>query len=83
MYYLTGVQHTKSGDVAIPVLGFEKEDGYLQKYHHEMDYAMSVDSFLGLYIIVFDGSGNIVLKDNWIKAIEPAPQPVIEESVEE
>ena len=67
MYYFTGVQHTKDGDVAIPVLGFETVDGYKQKYHHEMDYAMSNEDFLGLSIIVFDGSGSVVLSDNWVK----------------
>lgn len=89
MFYLTGVQHTKDGDFAIPTLSYEGKDGYLQKYHHEMDYAMSVDSFLGLAIIVFDGSGHIVLNDNWVKEIpyipepEPQPEPEIEEPIDE
>ena len=51
MFYLTGIQHTKSGDIAIPVLGYETVDGYLAKYHHEMDYAMSNADFLGLTIL--------------------------------
>ena len=83
MYYLTGVQHTKEGDFAISTLGFEDRDGYLAKYHQEMSYAMQMDNFLGLCILVFDGSGNIVLNDNWIREIpyvpEPEPQPEIEE----
>ena len=72
MYYFTGVQHTKDGDVAIPVLGYETVDGYRQKYHHEMDYAMSNENFLGLSIIVFDGNGSVVLSDNWVKGANAA-----------
>ena len=83
MYYLTGVQHTKDGDFAIATQGYEDRDGYLAKYHQEMSYAMQMDNFLGLCILVFDGSGNIVLNDNWIREIpyvpEPEPQPEIEE----
>lgn len=67
MFYFTGVQHTKSGDVAIPVLGYETVTAYKQKYHHEMDYAMSNDDFLGLTILVFDNTGAIVLSDNWVR----------------
>lgn len=72
MFYLTGIQHTKSGDIAIPVLGYETVDGYLAKYHHEMDYAMSNADFLGLTILVFDNTGSIVLHDNWVREITPA-----------
>lgn len=67
MYYFTGIQHTKSGDIAIPVLGYNTVDGYKQKYHHEMDHAMSNDDFLGLTILVFDNTGSIVLSDNWVR----------------
>lgn len=69
MYYFTGIQHTKTGDVAIPVLGYETVDAYKQKYHHEMDYAMSNADFLGLTILVFDNTGSIVLSDNWVKEV--------------
>ena len=69
MYYFTGIQHTKSGDVAIPVLGYDTADAYKQKYHHEMDYAMSNEDFLGLTILVFDNTGSIVLSDNWVKEV--------------
>ena len=85
MYYLTGVQHTKDGDFAIATQGYEDRDGYLAKYHQEMSYAMQMDNFLGLCILVFDGSGNIVLNDNWVKEIPyvaPEPQP-IEEPIEQ
>lgn len=68
MYYFTGIQHTKSGDIAIPVAGYETVDSYKQAYHHEMDYAMSNEDFLGLTILVFDNTGVIVLSDNWVKS---------------
>ena len=78
MYNFTGVQHTKSGDVTIPVLGYDTRDGYKQKYHHEMDYAMSNDDFLGLSILVFDNNGNTVFQDNWVRETQPTPEPVEE-----
>ena len=78
MYNFTGVQHTKNGDVTIPVLGYDTRDGYLQKYHHEMDYAMSNDDFLGLSILVFDNNGNTVFQDSWVREIQPKPEPVEE-----
>lgn len=74
MYYLTGIQHTTGGDIAIPTLGYETKDGYLAKYHQEMAYAMQMDTFLGLTIIVFDNAGNIVLHDNWVKEIQNVEQ---------
>ena len=66
MYYLTGVQHTTGGDIAIPVAGYSV-DGYKKKYHEEMAYAMNNAEFLGLSIIVFNGSGSVVLSDNWVR----------------
>ena len=69
MFYFTGIQHTKSGDIAIPVLSYDTVDGYKQKYHHEMDYAMSNIDFLGLTVLVFDSTGAIVLSDNWVREI--------------
>ena len=69
-YVLTGVQHLKSGDVVIPALGFETKDAYLQRYHHEMDYAMSNEDFLGLGIKVYDtASVQDVLIDNWVREV--------------
>lgn len=77
-FVLTGVQHLKSGDVVIPALGYERKDDYMQKYHHEMDYAYSNPDFLGLGILVFDkGTLKIVLMDNWVREIEtPTEQEV-------
>lgn len=83
MFYLTGIQHTKTGDVVIPTLGYEHEDEYLQKWHHEMDYAMSNDEFLGLNIIVFNESGQIVLNDKWVKTNFNAENVILEENEDE
>lgn len=69
MLYFTGIQHTKSGDIVIPTLGYENYDDCKQKCSHEMDYAISNKDFLGLTILVFDGNGNKNddLSDNWIR----------------
>ncbi len=67
MFYLTGIQHTKTGDIAIPNLAFDTADGYKARYHQEMSYAMASSDFDGLTIIVFDNAGNIVLFDNWTR----------------
>lgn len=67
MYYLTGIQHTTEGDIAIAVGGYENRDGYLKKYHEEMSWAMNHSNFLGLTILVFDNNGSIVLSDNWVR----------------
>lgn len=74
MFYFTGIQHTKSGDIAIPVLGYDTRDGYLAKYHTEMSYAMTNEDFLGLSILVFGNSGDIVIQDNWVRAAEPVAE---------
>lgn len=70
-YVLTGIQHTKTGDVIIPAAEYQTEDAYKQVYHHEMDYAMSNPDFLGLGIKVFD-KGTLVdeLVDNWVRTVE-------------
>lgn len=71
-YILTGVQHTKTGDVIFPSFEYETEDAYKAKYHQEMAYAMASEDFLGLGIKVFDkGTLNDVLVDNWVRTIEP------------
>lgn len=89
-FVLTGVQHLKSGDVVIPALGYERKDDYMQKYHHEMDYAYSNPDFLGLGILVFDkGTLQVVLSDNWIREIEAETisaepdEPEVENEIEE
>lgn len=80
MFYLTGIQHTKTGDIAFPTETHENKDSYIQKWHHEMDYAMSNEDFLGLTIIVFDNAGKIVLNDNWGRTIETEPEETPSES---
>lgn len=75
MFFLTGVQHTKSGDTVIPVAGYETRDGYLKKYHEEMAYALNNSDFIGLDILVFDISANVILRESWVKevtVVEPA-----------
>ena len=67
-YLLTGVQHTKQGDVIIPTFEYATADGYKKKYHEEMSYAMNSDNFLGLGIKVFDKTTLAdIIVDNWVK----------------
>lgn len=73
MYYLTGIQHTTSGDTVIATAGYETKDDYLKKYHEEMSYAMNNSDFIGLTILVFDNAGSIVLSDNWVKEVAEEP----------
>ena len=76
-YILTGVQHTKTGDVVMPSTEHASKNAYMQVYHHEMDYAMSNDDFIGLGIKVFDkGTLAEVLNDNWVRAEGEEPVPV-------
>lgn len=69
MYILNMVQHTKTGDVVAPALTYNTTDEWKAKYHHEMDYAMSSEDFLGLSILVTDGSLNVIFHDNWVKQV--------------
>lgn len=51
-YLLTGVQHTTDGDIIMPVHRYDNNDAWKEKYHREMDYAISNPKFLGLGIKV-------------------------------
>lgn len=67
-YLLTGIQHLKTGDVVMPINSYNTEDEWKEKWHKEMQYAMTNDDFLGLGIKVFnDATLQDVLVDNWIK----------------
>ena len=76
-YILTGVQHTTSGDVVIEATEYASKNEYEQRYHHEMDYAMSNNNFIGLGIKVFTKDTlNDVLKDTWVRADGEVITPV-------
>lgn len=82
-YLLTGVQHTKDGDITMPVKGYATKDEYLEKYHREMDYAISNKEFIGLGIKVFDQATlQDVLIDIWTRESSPEPEET-EEPTEE
>ena len=69
-YLLTGVQHTKDGDITMPIKGYATRDEYLEKYHREMDYAISNKEFIGLGIKVFDQTTlQDVLIDIWTREV--------------
>ena len=75
MYILNMVQHTKSGDVVAPALTYDSADDWKAKYHHEMDYAISNEDFIGLSILVTDSSLNTIFHENWVRE----PKPITEE----
>ena len=75
MFNFTGVQHLKTGDVVIPIAGYEKKDQYLARYHQEMAYAIGNEDFIGLTVIVFDNAGSIVMHENWVREVEVVPEP--------
>lgn len=67
-YLLTGVQHTTEGDSIMSVHRYETTDGWKEKYHREMDYAISNPTFLGLGIKVFEESTlEDVFTDVWVR----------------
>lgn len=70
-YNFTGVQHLKTGDITIPINAYEEKNECLAKYHHEMEYALTNDNFLGLTIIIFNNRGEIIMHENWIREIVP------------
>ena len=70
-YNFTGVQHLKTGDVTILINAYEEKNECLAKYHHEMEYALTNDNFLGLTIIIFNNRGEIIMHENWIREIIP------------
>lgn len=67
-YLLTGVQHLKTGDVVMAINSYNTEDEWKEKWHREMQYAMTNADFLGLGIKVFnDATLQDIMVDNWIK----------------
>lgn len=70
MYIFNMVQHLKSGDVVAPALTYTSSDAWKLKYHQEMAYAIANEDFIGLSILVTDGSLNRVFSENWIRETE-------------
>ena len=73
-YLLTGVQHTTDGDVIMPVHRYDNNDAWKEKYHREMDYAISNPKFLGLGIKVFEEATlQDVFTDVWSREVPVTP----------
>lgn len=71
MYYLTGVQHSKKdGDVIIQTQDFSTFEAAKYKFNEEWNYTYASDDRIGLDTIIFDGQGNIVLNDHYVKINE-------------
>ena len=69
MFIFNAVQHLKSGDVVATALTYNSTDAWKAKYHEEMSYALTNQDFIGLSILVTDGSLNSVYKENWIREV--------------
>lgn len=83
-YLLTGVQHTTDGDTVMSVHRYENNDDWREKYHREMDYAISNPKFLGLGIKVFEEATlQDVFIDVWTREV-PAKgvEPIITQNNE-
>lgn len=74
-FLLTGVQHKADGDTIMSVHKYETTDAWKEKYHREMDYAISNVNFIGLGIIVLDyATLETVFTDVWVRG-EEEPEP--------
>ena len=73
MYYLTGIQHTKTGDAVIQPLGYETLDAAKHKFNEEWNYTYDSSDRLGLDTIIFDSAGQIVLNDHYVKGANEVP----------
>ena len=78
MYIFNMVQHLKTGDVVAPALTYTSVDDWKLKYHQEMAYAIGNTDFIGLSILVTDGSLNRVFSENWIRETETPAEPIAE-----
>lgn len=74
MIVLTGIQHTTSGEIAIPAYTQdEKNVSYIEdKYLAERTAYKASEAMLGLTLVTFDNNGSIIgeYSGNWVK---PAP----------
>lgn len=73
-YILTGVQHTKTGDVAMQTQGYETLDAAKHDFNNEWNYTYDNPDRLGLDTIIFDNAGTIVLNDHYVKNNESAQE---------
>lgn len=74
-FLLTGVQHKADGDTIMSIHKYETTDAWKEKYHREMDYAISNANFIGLGIIVLDyATLETVFSDIWVRG-EEEPEP--------
>ena len=72
-YYLTGIQHTKTGDVAMETQGYETLDAAKRDYNNEWNYTYDSAERLGLDTIIFDNAGKIVVNDHFVKGDSETP----------
>ena len=75
-FLLTGVEHKTTGDNIMSVHKYETTDGWKEKYHRSMDYAISREEYLGMSIKVFDyDTMEDVFMDNWVRGDNEPEDP--------
>jgi len=80
MYYVTGLQHTKSqGKIVMGTTEYPDHDAAKNKCNSEWNYAYASDDFIGLVLVVYDDTGrkDEELSCNYVKVgpVEQNAQP--------
>lgn len=74
MYYVTGLQHTKSnGKVIMGTTECADHDAAEYKVNEEWNYAYASEDFIGLVLVVYDDAGRM---DNELSCNYVKPVPV-------
>lgn len=78
MIVLTGIQHTTSGEIAIPAYTQdEKNVSYIEdKYLAERTAYKASEAMLGLTLVTFDNKGSVMgeYSGNWVKQVQAQPE---------
>jgi len=72
MYYVTGLQHTKSnGMVIMPINEYATRDAAEYFCNEQWNYAYASEDFIGLVLVVFDDTGSKIdeLSCNYVKSV--------------
>lgn len=81
MYYVTGLQHTKSnGKIIMSTTEYTDHDAAEYFCNEQWNYAYASEDFIGLVLVVFDDTGrkDEALSCNYVKSVpvhQNAPEP--------
>ena len=78
MIVLTGIQHTTSGEIAIPAYTQDEANisAVEDKYLAERTAYKASEAMLGLTLVTFDNNGNVMgdYSGNWVKPVPPVEE---------